>query len=227
MAIPFADQPAEYAPGDDSIVLRRSGNATPFPYLNPEALVERKDLPLLDWNRFLWSPVSEDWITWNAFQLMAQAHPDCWWKAFGLSEAPAMSFWKQPVELVLSSPKTLVYAETRQRHDATGETLDEKLKQLTEQAEGRRAEYWFFLKARETPHRLSQWLSAAKPDCVLVRTFRWTDLLAQVSLRNPEDNPILAGVKKELRRRTGVDQRVQPSPAGVQEGVLNSRRRRG
>ena len=51
-----------------------------LPVLNlPELLSSPKGRKSQDMNRILHSPDSEDWVTWNFFQIMFRQHPSGWW----------------------------------------------------------------------------------------------------------------------------------------------------
>jgi len=54
-----------------------------FPVLNLQQLLGLpKGRKSQDMKRILHSPNSEDWVTWNFFQVMSRQYPDAWWRHF-------------------------------------------------------------------------------------------------------------------------------------------------
>jgi hypothetical protein len=54
-----------------------------FPVLNLQQLLGLpKGRKSQDMQRILHSPNSEDWVTWNFFQVMSGQYPDAWWRHF-------------------------------------------------------------------------------------------------------------------------------------------------
>jgi hypothetical protein len=60
--------------------VRREQPSGSFPVMNlPELLNSPKGRKTQDMDRILHSPNSEDWVTWNFFQIMFRQYPSGWW----------------------------------------------------------------------------------------------------------------------------------------------------
>ncbi len=147
---------------------------TRFPILNLAALLALpKARKREDMRRIYESPRSEDWVTWNFFQLLQAAKPQNWLGHL-LGQAPGgdcdfsdcrASFWQRvapprqlegqtEVELILDSPKSLAFLEAklhsdvseRTTHDPARNQIVRNIDCLLGQAAGREARFWMLVR---------------------------------------------------------------------------------
>ncbi len=146
-----------------------------FPVLNlPELLALPKGRKREDMRRIYESPRSEDWVTWNFFQLLRAAKPHDWIEHV-LAHAPGSadcdfsscvpSFWTRvasprdregatEIEMVLDSSKALAFLEAklfsdvseRTKHDPARNQIIRNIDCLLGQAAGRQARFWMLVR---------------------------------------------------------------------------------
>ena len=198
-----------------------------FPILNlPDLLSLPKGRKPHDMERILHSPISEDWVTWNFFQLLFWHHPNDWWghliRVAGRrnpdfksnvedSSLPTPRFWSS----VLSPSE--YEAQSRDRMRASGRAKWESRAEVAEPVEGPsevdirfdHAQFLVFIEAKltsdvsaRTTYDPQRNQIIRNIDCLIAgagNRLLWSDFKELIC--GPSGNPETIAVKRELERR--------------------------